>query len=194
MEHGRVAKDVQGDALRAEIHDDAIWKSYLQVIAACAGQALHVLDRFHITSHLNQAVDEVRRAESARFGLKARKPPSGSSICAGLYSAAAARLARGVERVNAVVFGSHEDHVVHAFPRYFELWHIERLRENSAIHRKQEDSRELRRVHVSRREDGFVQVGAAAAVVNLRGRNRRLCPYASRKNEQESQCAGHWRT
>ena len=45
-----------------------MWKPYLQVIAAQAGQALHVLDRFHITTHLNQAVDEVRRAESSRLG------------------------------------------------------------------------------------------------------------------------------
>jgi transposase len=44
-----------------------MWKPYLQVIAAQAGQALHVLDRFHITGHLNQAVDEVRRAESTRL-------------------------------------------------------------------------------------------------------------------------------
>ncbi|MGZ7053156.1 MAG: ISL3 family transposase [Candidatus Angelobacter sp.] len=44
-----------------------MWKPYLNVIAAEAGQALHVLDRFHITMHLNQAVDEVRRAESSRL-------------------------------------------------------------------------------------------------------------------------------
>lgn len=44
-----------------------MWRPYLQVIAAQAGQALHVLDRFHITSHLNQAVDQVRRAESRRL-------------------------------------------------------------------------------------------------------------------------------
>ena len=44
-----------------------MWKPYLQVIAAQAGQALHVLDRFHITSHMNQAVDQVRRAESTRL-------------------------------------------------------------------------------------------------------------------------------
>jgi transposase len=44
-----------------------MWKPYLKVIACEAGQALHVLDRFHITSHLNQAVDEVRRAESGRL-------------------------------------------------------------------------------------------------------------------------------
>jgi len=44
-----------------------MWKTYLKVMAAQAGQALHVLDRFHIISHLNQAVDQVRRAESTRL-------------------------------------------------------------------------------------------------------------------------------
>ena len=44
-----------------------MWKPYLRVLATEAGQALHVLDRFHITMHLNQAVDQVRRAESARL-------------------------------------------------------------------------------------------------------------------------------
>jgi transposase len=29
--------------------------------------ALHVLDRFHLTTHLNQAVDQVRRSESSRL-------------------------------------------------------------------------------------------------------------------------------
>jgi transposase len=44
-----------------------MWQAYLKVIAVQIGQALHVLDRFHITGHLNQAVDQVRRAESARL-------------------------------------------------------------------------------------------------------------------------------
>jgi len=44
-----------------------MWKPYLNVLATQAGQALHVLDRFHITSHLNQALDQVRRAESGRL-------------------------------------------------------------------------------------------------------------------------------
>jgi transposase len=44
-----------------------MWKPYLQVIAREAQHAVHVLDRFHITLHLNQAVDEVRRAESSRL-------------------------------------------------------------------------------------------------------------------------------
>lgn len=45
-----------------------MWKPYLNVIAAQAGHALHVLDRFHITMHLNQAVDQVRRSERTRLG------------------------------------------------------------------------------------------------------------------------------
>lgn len=44
-----------------------MWKPYLSVIAERASQALHVVDRFHITLHLNQAVDQVRRAESSRL-------------------------------------------------------------------------------------------------------------------------------
>jgi transposase len=50
-----------------------MWKPYLQVIAAQIGQACHVLDRFHITSHLNQAVDQVRRAESSRLRSRGRQ-------------------------------------------------------------------------------------------------------------------------
>jgi transposase len=44
-----------------------MWRPYLNVLAAKAGQALHVLDRFHITWHLNQALDQVRRAESGQL-------------------------------------------------------------------------------------------------------------------------------
>jgi transposase len=44
-----------------------MWQPYLQVMAAQAAQALHVVDRFHITMNLNQAVDEVRRRESGRL-------------------------------------------------------------------------------------------------------------------------------
>src|SRR5438132_867507 len=44
-----------------------MWRAYLRVIATKVPQALHVLDRFHITMHLNQAVDQVRRGESGRL-------------------------------------------------------------------------------------------------------------------------------
>jgi transposase len=49
-----------------------MWKPYLEVMRVQAGQALHVLDRFHITMHLNQAVDQVRRAESGRLRVASK--------------------------------------------------------------------------------------------------------------------------
>jgi transposase len=55
-----------------------MWKPYLNVLAARADQALHVLDRFHITSHLNQALDQVRRAESGR--LRAQDPAQAAHL------------------------------------------------------------------------------------------------------------------
>ncbi|HEV2349543.1 MAG TPA: transposase [Terriglobia bacterium] len=50
-----------------------LWKPYLNILAAEAGQALHVLDRFHITTHLNQAVDQVRRSETARLRAEGQR-------------------------------------------------------------------------------------------------------------------------
>ena len=50
-----------------------MWRPYLKVLAAEAGQALNVLDRFHIAQHLNHAVDEVRRAESNRLRAHSRQ-------------------------------------------------------------------------------------------------------------------------
>lgn len=44
-----------------------MWKSYLKVIKERAPKALHVLDRFHIVSHLNKAVDKVRAEEHRRM-------------------------------------------------------------------------------------------------------------------------------
>jgi transposase len=44
-----------------------MWQPYLKEIAVQVGHALHVLDRFHVTMNLNQAVDQVRRAEATRL-------------------------------------------------------------------------------------------------------------------------------
>ncbi len=44
-----------------------MWKPYLETIRRHAGQALNVLDKFHIVAHLNKAVDETRRQEAAEF-------------------------------------------------------------------------------------------------------------------------------
>ncbi|MCW5559583.1 MAG: transposase [Verrucomicrobiae bacterium] len=44
-----------------------MWKPYLKMIRERVAHALHILDRFHITAHLNEALDQVRRGEMARL-------------------------------------------------------------------------------------------------------------------------------
>lgn len=41
-----------------------MWRPYLKVIRELLGEAIHVLDRFHIVAHLNKALDRVRAAEA----------------------------------------------------------------------------------------------------------------------------------
>jgi transposase len=52
-------------ALRVVCSD--MWKPYLKMIRRHAGQALNVLDKFHIVAHLNKAVDETRRRDAAEL-------------------------------------------------------------------------------------------------------------------------------
>jgi len=40
-----------------------MWKPYLKVIARKAGNAINILDRFHIMAHLGKAIDKVRAGE-----------------------------------------------------------------------------------------------------------------------------------
>ena len=51
-----------------------MWQPYLTVIAARAGQVIHVLDRFHIMAKLNKAIDEVRAAEVKRLKRDGYEP------------------------------------------------------------------------------------------------------------------------
>jgi transposase len=51
-----------------------MWKPYLKVIAKKAGQAIHVLDRFHIAMHMNKAIDEVRAKETRELKTKGLTP------------------------------------------------------------------------------------------------------------------------
>jgi transposase len=51
-----------------------MWKPYLKVIAKKAGQAIHVLDRFHIVAHMNKAIDEVRAQETRELKAKGLDP------------------------------------------------------------------------------------------------------------------------
>ena len=51
-----------------------MWKLYLKVIAKKAGNAIHVLDRFHIMAHLGKAIDEVRASEVKELKEKGYEP------------------------------------------------------------------------------------------------------------------------
>lgn len=51
-----------------------MWKPYLKVIARKAGQAVHVLDRFHVMAKMNKAIDEVRAAEAKRLERDGYEP------------------------------------------------------------------------------------------------------------------------
>jgi transposase len=44
-----------------------MWRPYLNVIAEALGQAIHVLDRFHVMQQFGKALDEVRAEESKRL-------------------------------------------------------------------------------------------------------------------------------
>jgi transposase len=44
-----------------------MWKAYLNVIAEKLGQAVHVLDRFHVMQMFGKALDEIRAEESKRL-------------------------------------------------------------------------------------------------------------------------------
>lgn len=51
-----------------------MWPPYLDVIARRLGQAVHVLDRYHIVSKLNRAIDEVRAEEAKRMRRDGYEP------------------------------------------------------------------------------------------------------------------------
>ena len=51
-----------------------MWKPYLKVVAERAGQAVQVLDRFHIMSHFSKAIDEVRAAEVRKLAAAGKAP------------------------------------------------------------------------------------------------------------------------
>ncbi len=51
-----------------------MWKPYLRVIREKCAQALHILDRFHIVAKMNQALDDVRAAESRKMAEEGHEP------------------------------------------------------------------------------------------------------------------------
>lgn len=51
-----------------------MWKPYLRVVAKKAGHALHILDRFHIMSHMSKAIDQVRAQEARALKAQGYEP------------------------------------------------------------------------------------------------------------------------
>ncbi len=51
-----------------------MWKPYLKVVAKKVAHAIHVLDRFHIMSHMSKAIDKVRAEEARQLKAKGRVP------------------------------------------------------------------------------------------------------------------------
>ncbi len=51
-----------------------MWQPYIRVIEKRAGQALHILDRFHIVAKLNKAIDEVRAGEARQMQQDGYEP------------------------------------------------------------------------------------------------------------------------
>jgi len=51
-----------------------MWQPYLHVVQQKCSQALHILDRFHIVSQMNKALDEVRAAEAREMARAGHEP------------------------------------------------------------------------------------------------------------------------
>jgi transposase len=51
-----------------------LWQPYLKVLAQQAGEAIHVLDRFHIMKQLGKAIDDIRAAEVKRLQRDGYEP------------------------------------------------------------------------------------------------------------------------
>ena len=59
-----------------------MWKPYLRIVAEMAGQALNILDRFHIMCHMNKAIDKVRAMEAKALKAQGKEPVlTGSRWC-----------------------------------------------------------------------------------------------------------------
>ena len=51
-----------------------MWQPYLKVIGRMLGQAVHVLDRFHVMKQFGKALDDIRAAEAKRLERDGYEP------------------------------------------------------------------------------------------------------------------------
>ena len=61
-------------AARLQVDCSDMWQAYLNVIRKRAGQALHVLDRFHVAGKLGEMIDKVRAAEARELKKQGQEP------------------------------------------------------------------------------------------------------------------------
>ena len=92
-----------------------------------------------------------------------------------------------IERIKAVVFRSHVQHVMHALAGDRDSRHIQRLRIDVAIHWQREELPERRRIDVCCGQNCFASVLSRAAVVVVLRQNRRLRPQTRRAEETQSE-------
>ena len=50
-----------------------MWKPYMDVVSRYAGKALNVLDKFHISMHMNKAIDKIRAKEVKELKAKGQQ-------------------------------------------------------------------------------------------------------------------------
>lgn len=59
-----------------------MWKPYLRIVAEVAGQAVHIIDRFHVMTHFGKAIDKIRASEAKALKVKGEEPLlTGSRWC-----------------------------------------------------------------------------------------------------------------
>ena len=68
--------DMLGEALSARLRYACsdMWQPYVKLIAEKAKNALNILDRFHIMSRMNKAIDEIRAGEARRLVEEGYEP------------------------------------------------------------------------------------------------------------------------
>ena len=68
----RILTDQARQSIRFVASD--MWRPYLKIIRENVGDAIHVLDRFHIMSNMNKAIDQVRREEVRQLKTDGYEP------------------------------------------------------------------------------------------------------------------------
>jgi transposase len=59
-----------------------MWKPYLRIVVEVAGQAVQIIDRFHVMTHFGKAIDKIRASEARELKTRGEEPVlTGSRWC-----------------------------------------------------------------------------------------------------------------